>query len=150
MSYMRTHQSTLPSHTQCSIVDTDHRMLLWVADVHESKVVWVATYGSGFFKGSISNNTVRAIAYNVYAKSGQALVQLNGGDSIGGPHLRFLWSGSASNPSLSSKTVATPTFTAPLISAGETEFKYTLTVTDSEGDSDSTQVRVVVRKFGPK
>ena len=55
-----------------------------MADVHESKTVWVATYGSGFFKGSISNSAVRAIAYNVYAKSGQAEVQLNGGDAIGG------------------------------------------------------------------
>jgi hypothetical protein len=119
-----------------------------MVDVHESKMVWVATYGSGFFKGSISNSTVRAIAYSIYAKAGQAAVQLNGGDSIGPAPLRFLWSGSASNPRLSSNTVAKPTFTAPLISAGEMEFKYTLTVTGPEGDSDSTQVRVVIRNFG--
>lgn len=118
-----------------------------LADVHESKVVWVATYGSGFFKGSISNSTVRAIAYNVYAHSGQALVQLNGGDSIGRPPLSFRWSASAASPPLSSTAVAMPTFTAPSVGARELEFKYTLTVTDSSSNYDSVQVRVAVTKF---
>ena len=90
---------------------------------------------------------MRAVAYNVYAKSGQAIVQLNGGDSIGGSSLRFRWSGPSSNPPLSSNSIAAPTFTAPLVGMGEVEFKYTLTVTDSSSNSDSTQVRVVIRGF---
>jgi hypothetical protein len=67
-------------------------------DLHDDAVIWVALYGSGWFKGIISNSTattaVRAVAPNLYLRSGEES-RLDGRGSIGseGRKLVFAWSG---------------------------------------------------------
>ena len=127
-------------------------MLAWQIVVDfaalQENVVWVALYGTGWFKGIIINGKVRAVATNLYLHSGEE-AQLDGQQSVG-QNLTFVWSGPAANPKLSSATSANPTFTAPVVAVGTTtEIKYTLTVTagGASGSADTMEVRIVVRGY---
>jgi hypothetical protein len=114
-------------------------------DLTDENVLFVALFGSGWFKGVILPTAVRAFAPNLYLRSGDARAQLDGTASIG-PSLSYMWTGPASNPTLSSTTDAAPTFTAPTIAAGlEIELKYNLTVSSPSSGTDTIEVRVVVR-----
>jgi hypothetical protein len=113
-------------------------------DLRGEDVIWVALYGSDWFKGVITNVTVRAVANNMYLRPGER-AQLDGRPSIG-IGLAYGWSGPSGNPTLSSNTVAAPTFTAPAVPSG-TEFKYKLAVAKSGSGTDTIEVRVVVRNY---
>ena len=113
-------------------------------DLHDDSTVWTALYGSGWYKGVIIGGDVRAMAPNLYLRSGAA-AQLDGRGSIGA-NLSYMWSGPLSNPTLSAVTAAAPTFTAPSVDAGtEVELKYNLTVSGPTRQTDMVEVRVLVR-----
>eukprot|EP00040_Diaphanoeca_grandis_P006259 m.36704 g.36704 ORF g.36704 m.36704 type:complete len:164 (+) comp17431_c0_seq1:93-584(+) len=123
------------------------RIMAMRPDLRDENVVWVALYGTGWMKGIISNSSVRAVASNLYLHSAETS-QLDGRGSVG-TNLSYLWSGPSTNPTLSSKTLAAPTFTTPVVAAGVTrEFKYNLTVTDGVSKaSDVMEVRVIARGY---
>lgn len=80
----------------------------------------------------------------VYIRSGE-MGQLDASESIG-QDLSFSWSGAGTNPVLSSTSDPNPTFTAPKITSVEQEYKYNLTVKNSAQETDTIEVRVVVRR----
>eukprot|EP00039_Didymoeca_costata_P010915 m.148716 g.148716 ORF g.148716 m.148716 type:complete len:944 (+) comp15003_c0_seq4:44-2875(+) len=126
-------------------IDQPARIMAMRPDQRNENIIWIALYGSGWMKGILSNVTVRAIASNVYIRSGE-MGQLDASESIG-QDLSFSWSGAGTNPVLSSTSDPNPTFTAPKITSVEQEYKYNLTVKNSAQETDTIEVRVVVRRI---